>query len=214
MRKTVCIAAGMALLLAGLSTPAVAKKKKKPKPIPMVYYMHGTAPVGEAELPETAFNDNWMHMDASEPDAGQAKSMNVTNYVGGPRTTCSGNGLLPIWVGALTGRVVGDMKMTLHTVALPESAMTAVIYPDPSGGCDEEAAPAAAQAVVVPAAGEATTEIVFPDVRFDVVGRFIVQFHIGNLSPGQVRLFYDSADAASELAFNCIPAVGTSCDSS
>lgn len=209
MRKTVCIVAGLALLLGAPSAPAVAKKKK-PKPIAMTYYLHGNQPIGEAEIPESWPNGNWMRMDSTEPE-GSMRSIQVTNYAGGPNTACAGNGLLPVWVGDLTGRVVGDMTLTLNTAALPESQLTAVIYPDPSGGCNDMASAASAQGVVVPPAGQGTTEITFAGADFDVVGRFLIQLHIEPLTPGQVRVFYDSADAASQLTFNCIPAVGTSC---
>lgn len=211
MRKVICTVAGFALILGALTAPALAKKKK-PKPVAMTFFLHGGLPIGEAEVNETWANDNWMGMSSEEPGAGQPKSIQVTNYLGGPNTACAGNGLLPVWVGGLTGKVVGDMKLTLNTAAIPDSQLTAVIYPDPSAGCDEESSPAGTQAVVVPAGGQGTTEVTFSDVQFDVVGRFIVQLHITTLTPGQVRVFYDSADAASQLTFSCIPATGNSCE--
>ncbi|MFN2526668.1 MAG: hypothetical protein ABR505_10495 [Actinomycetota bacterium] len=216
MRKLICIVAGLALVVGAVATPAAAKKgKKKPKPIAVTYYLHGTQPLGEFETPDGWLNDFYRPMDAEEPGSGQAKSVNVLNGGVTPNPECSGNGLLPVWVGALTGTVVGEMKLTLNTLSLPDSRLTAVIYPDPSGGCGDEASQAAAQAVIVPTAGEGTTEVIFEDVEFEVVGRFIVQLHIngGPSDPqaGQVRVFYDSADAASQLTFNCIPAAGSSC---
>src|SRR5688500_10510835 len=114
MKKTFLLIAAGALAVGALVGPAAAKKAK---PQAVSFVLHGTQPAGEAQMDETWLNSNWMTMDTTEPTAAEPKSMFVTNYMRGPNTDCDGNGLLPVWRGTMTGKVKGDVTLTLHTIA-------------------------------------------------------------------------------------------------
>lgn len=134
MKKFVLALTALALIAAPLAGPAAAGKAKK-----VTLYLHGTEQFGEAELPTTWLDSAWMKMDTTKPSGGQPKSMFVTNYVGGPNTNCSGNGLLPLWRADLKGAVKGTVTLNLHTIATPGATVVANLYPDASGGCNEAA---------------------------------------------------------------------------
>jgi hypothetical protein len=190
---------------AAFVAPADAAKKKKAKTFKHTIYLHGTQQAGEAEIPDAWLSDLWMNMDAEKPGSGAPKSMFVTNYVGGPNTNCSGNGLLPVWQGAMKGTVKGNVTLELHTVASPAASLEARLYPDASGGCNESAAPPAASAIVEVAPGQSVTKVTFKKVNFKVLSRMVLQLNMaGAPTPGQVRVLYDSDTAASSVSFTCI----------
>lgn len=211
MKKTLIVALSLSLIAGALAMPASAKKKKKKaKAVSTTLYFHGNQPAGEAEINETWLDGLLHKMDTTEP-TGTTKSQFVTNYVGGPNTNCSGNGLLPVWKGDLVGVVKGDVTVELHTLSSPASTLVASLYPDASGGCNEAAQPFAAQTEVAVAPGQAVTEIVFEDVNFQSFGSLAIQFHMAPATPGQVRILYDSPDAASNLTVSCTPTSGKAC---
>lgn len=211
MKKSLIVALALSLVAGALAMPAAAKKKKKKaKAVATTLYFHGNQPAGEAELTETWLDGLLHKMDTTEPE-GTAKSQFVTNYVGGPNTNCSGNGLLPVWKGDLVGTVKGDVTVELHTMATPAATLVASLYPDASGGCNESAQPFAAETEVAVAPGQSVTEIVFEDVSFQSFGSLAIQFHMAPTSPAQVRIFYDGADAASSLTLSCTPTSGKAC---
>jgi hypothetical protein len=207
------------LLIFGLVVGAVATAEagKKKKPVVTNLYLHGTQPVGEAELPDTWISSAWMAMDSTTPDGSSPKSMFVTNYFGGPNTACSGNGLLPTWKGALSGTVKGDIKLTLHTIGSPAAVMQIDVFPDGVGGCDSAVSmdyvPPAATAIVDVPPGPGVTEVVFEDANFKAVGSLVLMLSIpgGPANPYQVRVLYDGAGFESGFKFSCIPARGKSC---
>ncbi|MGH2730966.1 MAG: hypothetical protein ACRDJI_10225, partial [Actinomycetota bacterium] len=192
-----------------LAMPAEAKKKKKkppPAPVATTLYLHGNQPLGEAELPETWVDAIWHVMDATEPADGQAKSQFVTNYAGGPNPECSGNGLFPVWKGEISGTIVGDVKVTLHTVATPAAQINVELFADANGGCNDMAQPASAAAVVDVAPGQAVTEVVFEGVNIPVAGSIVLQLEsIIPGAPTQTRVFYDSSAMASSIQFGILP---------
>ena len=199
-----------ALLLAGalvasiVGAPAVAKKSKL-KPVPTNLYLHGDNPVQEVGIPDTWVNGLTMKMDPTEPAAGAPDSLFVTNYVGGPNTTCSGNGLLPVWKGDIKGKVTGDVTVTLHTIATPATKLNVELFPDGTGGCESDLGstgyiPPAAAASVDVTPGPGVTTVTFKNVNFKMQGWLIMQLSIAdNPHPGQVRVLYDSTDYASSV---------------
>ena len=149
---------------------------------------------------------SFMPADSTKPSAAEPKSMFVTNYLVGPNTACSGNGLLPTWRANLKGTVRGDVKITLHTIGSPAAPMNVELFPDGAGGCESDLGstgympPAAAQTVQVPP-GPGVTEVVFEDVNFKVLGSLVLQLSIpgGPANPYQVRVLYDSSSFASSI---------------
>jgi len=217
VRKSLVVALVLGLLASALAVaPAQAGKKKK-KPVETTLYLHGTQQAGEAELPDTWINSLWFPLDTTEPSGAAPKSMFVTNYVGGPNTACSGNGLLPTWKGNFAGTVKGDLTVTLHTIATPATSLNVELFPDGSGGCDSDlgstgyAPPAAAQTVDV-APGPAVTEVKFEDVKFKTGAWMVLMLSIGNgPHPGQVRVLYDAPGYDSKIELLCIPTAGKKC---
>lgn len=224
------IALGLVVALLGIAAAAPAfagKKKKSPAPVPIAtsLFLHGTERFGEMELPQTWTEADWLDMDKEAPTGGEAKSIGVTNYILGPNVSCSGNGLVPTWEGALTGTVTGDVKATLHTMATPGAQIAVELYPDGGGGCNsgttmEYVEPAAEQLVTLPA-GQGKVEVTFPGVNFPVMSKLVMMISIAPPlatsprfinSPHQVRIFYDSEAQASGLQLNCLPNAGaTAC---
>jgi hypothetical protein len=215
MKKSIVIMLVLGLIAGAMAfAPAQAGKKKA---VATTLYLHGRAPVGEADLPDTWTSSLWFAMDPTEPADPTPKSMFVTNYVGGPNTACSGNGLLPTWKGALAGAVKGDLTVTLHTVATPATALNVELFPDGSGGCDSDlgstgyAPPAAAATVDVPP-GPGVTEVKFENVNFKAAASLVMMLSIGNgPHPGQVRVLFDGADYGSKIEFKCVPSSGKKC---
>lgn len=233
MRKAIITALVLGLVVGSLGGPAQAGKKKK-KAVATTLYLHGTSQFGEQDLPATWSESKWHQMDSTKPTAAEAKSMFVTNYLRGPNTACSGNGLLPTWQGALAGTVKGTLTVTLYTKATPASTLNVELYPDALGGCDSATSddwvePVASQ-LVSPAAGDAETKVVFEKLNFQSTGSLVLQLSVPRTlapdtpavppaygggrpfaDPGQVRVYYDSATMAASLAFKCLPAAGKSC---
>jgi hypothetical protein len=199
MKKLMALVAA-GVLVASFAGPATAGKAKK-----VSLYLHGDNPAQETGMADAVANGLLMTMDATKPAAGAPDSMFVTNYVVGPNTACSGNGLLPVWRGAIKGTATGDVTVTLNTVATPATQMNVELFPDGTGGCDSDLGstgyvpPAAAQVVDV-APGPAVTKVTFKNVKFKMIGSLILQLSIANgPHPGQVRVLYDSADFASSV---------------
>lgn len=221
MKKFVAGSAILSLLIVGaLAGPAVAgkkKKKPKPKPVPVTMYLHGTQPMGEAEIPDAWQSMAWMAMDETEPSGSSSKSIFVTNYVAGPNSNCSGNGLLPVWKGEITGKITGPITLQLHTAASPGAIIDVRLFADASGGCNDAAQPPVAEVTALSVApGQGVTEVTFEEVAdFDAVANLVVQVNSSRLFdipdpggalayPGQVRIFYDSASAPSNIAFSIL----------
>ncbi|MGH2730965.1 MAG: hypothetical protein ACRDJI_10220 [Actinomycetota bacterium] len=203
MKRAIVVALTFGLVAGSLAMPADAAKKPKKT----TFYLHGNQAAGESELPETWIDGIPHVMDAQEPEGAEPKSQFVTNYGVGPNTECSGNGLYPIWKGNLAGTVVGNVKVTLHTVATPAAKLAIQLYPDASGGCNSalgnDFVPPATEAVVEVPPGPGVVEAVLPNRSFQVAGSMTLQIYIADqgTSPAQVRLFYDSASMISSVQF-------------
>jgi hypothetical protein len=197
MRKAFGAILVVGLLVGALVAPAGAKGK----PVKKTFYLHGVESLGEAEIPQTWLDAIWHVMDATKPAEGQPKSQFVTNYGVGPNTNCSGNGLLPVWKGEVSGTIVGTITLTLHTLASPGAQLNASLFQDATGGCNEAAQPPAAEATVDVPAGQGVTKIVFKKVRIPVVASLVLQLEPPLPVPTQVRVFYDAASADSNIKF-------------
>jgi hypothetical protein len=227
MKKLLALALTSGLFVGAMvGAPAHAAKK----PVKTAFYLHGVEQLGEAEsLPVVA--DGYLKMDPTKPTSTDAKSKLITNYVVGPNATCAGNNLFPVWIGTMSGRIKGDMKLTFSSLGTPgpvevrvwgdvlsqacDSAATSTFdYPDPNGSVVVDLPP-----------GPGTVEAVIKDVDFKVTTALMLQVSPvvlvdvpdpGGyvLSPFVNRIFYDATDYLSVLEFSCIPAAGKSCATS
>lgn len=207
------------LLVLGLVFGAVASaeaKKKSKKPVPMTFYFHGTETIGEIDLANN-FGAGYLKMDSTEPTEPAPRSRPFTIWAGDPQmwNDCAGNYLMPVWTGGLSGRVVGDLKVTLHTLSVPK-AVTIQVWPDlaamacASNDLAEGDYPKpAAEATVDLPAGPGESEIVLKNVKFDASAMLTLQVSPHGPAPG--RVLYDSPDFASKIEFKCIPKSGKSC---
>ena len=211
MKRTLVLAM-IACLVAGSVTTAEARKAK---PVKTTFYLHGTETVGEVDLASN-FGVAYNKLDTTEPDGAAPKSITPPAWSGPPWNDCAGSYILPVWSGSLVGRVVGDMKVTLHVAAAPRP-ITVQIWPDlmtqtcASNDVSQGQYPEpAAQATVTVPPGASAVEFVLEDLNFKALGALTMQIRPeGGPFPG--RILYDAADFASSIEFSCIPAKGKSC---
>lgn len=216
LKNVLAPAAVAVLALAAVATPAVAKKAK---PVKTTLYMHGSEVVGELEsTPIVA--DGYLSMDPNEPEGAESKSHGIANGVVTPNHQCAGNNLYPVFIGEVSGRIVGDMKVTLHALSTP-GKVDVRVWPDVASLlCTSELAmttdypePAAEATVDLPA-GHGTIEAVFEDVNFVAGSTLMLQVSPETtpagpeevFAPFVARVLYDSTDFASSIEFACIPA--------
>jgi hypothetical protein len=208
MRRTIVGLMVSALVAGVIAGPAAAGKTAK---VPATMFLHGRGPVAEAYINETWIDSIWMTMDTTEPTNAEPSSMFVTNYFRGPNTDCDGNGLLPVWRGDFSGKFKGDIKVTLHTLATPAAELTVSLYPDPTGTCSSAGTPATAASeapqpvattLIDVAPGQAVTEVLFENVKLKAAAGLALQLSVPTqTTPGQVRVFFDSPDFASNIEF-------------
>jgi hypothetical protein len=218
---TTCVLAG-ALVAGALVVPATAKKAK---PVKTTLYMHGTSIVGEADSsPQVA--DAPLPMDPNAPEGAEPKSHGIANGVVTPNHRCAGNNLFPVFVGDVKGRIVGDMKVTLHALSTP-GKVDVRVWADKMGllctsdisGTSEYPEPAAEVTVDLPA-GHGVIEAVFEDLNFPAAVNLMIQVSpqatpvatpAGDrhyFTPFVARVLYDATDYASNVEFSCIPPKG------
>ena len=215
------------VLVASFAGPAVAGKKKA-KPAPVKMFLHGATAVGEADS-FSLVAEGFLPMDTTEPSGSEPKSRWIANYIAGPNHQCSGNNLFPVWSGPLSGRVTGDVKVTLHSIGTPGNVVVR-IWPDiPPGStlCDtsnpvspsENYIDPAGEAVAALPAGHGSVEVVLEDVDMTAAGSFIMQVSPEEaldipepggsiLTPMMSRILYDTAEFSSSIEFMCTPAAG------
>ena len=223
VKKIIAIGMALGLLGAALTGPAMAKKAK---PVKTKLFLHGSTVIGENDS-FSLVAEGYLPMDKNEP-SGDLKSRQITNYLAGPNTQCAGNNLFPVWTGAVSGTIKGDMKLTFSTAGTPGPVVVRV-WPDVGSSlCNSETSgtmdypePAGEVVVDIPP-GSGTVEAVLKGVNFKAIGSVVVQLSpevavdlpspAGSiLTPFVARVLYDSPDYASALEFTCIPASGKSC---
>jgi hypothetical protein len=201
------IAVGLAAgLMAGMiAMPAEAAKKKK-KPVPTTMFLDGTSQWGEEDQ---VANGTYLKLAAAAGDG--EKSMMVPNYVGGPNTECAGNSLMPVFVGGVSGRVVGDLKITFDAMSSPGSQVEIRVWPDLSSqACNEAYVPPFGTATVDMPAGSGTVEATIEGLDFTAAAGLMIQITpvIGG-APSYGRVFYGTD--ASKIEFSCVPKSGATC---
>ena len=213
MKKTLIVALALSLVAGALAMPAAAKKKAKP--VSTTLYAHGPSTAGEVDgaVWVTETGKPPLTLDATEPAAGLPKSQNF--FSPGLNDQCTGLPLaFPTFQGDLSGTIVGDVTMTAHFVSAPSKVLARIWTDVPNFSCNDAYVEPASEVEVDVPAGQSEVEIVFPGLKQEALSWVLVEILApsGTDYKGQVgRLLYDSADAATRLEFNCIPASGKSC---
>lgn len=211
MRKSLVLAVAVGVLAGALVGPAMAAKK--PKPVATTLYFHGSEAIGETES-FSIVAPGYLPMDSTAPDSSEPKSKQLTNYTVGPNTQCAGNELFPVWLGDLTGTVVGDVKVTFHHVSTP-TEVDVRIWPDVAGqlctnetlGVHDYPEPVGEIRVTL-APGPGSTEAVMEGLKFKASSKLMVQLTPVIDAPSFGRVLYDAEGFDSKIQFNCIPPKG------
>lgn len=209
MSKKLLVAALLAgLLTANLAAPVEAAKKKKVKPVATTLFMEGDSKFGEEDQ---LANGTYLKLQTTQGSG--EKTAGVPNYVGGPNTKCAGNSLVPVFVGGLVGRVVGDMKVTFKMNSTPASKVEVRVWPDLAAqACNESYVEPAGAVIVDAPAGQGTVEAVIEGLDFESIGGLMIQVTpVRAAPPSYGRVFYGTAD--SKVEFSCIPTSGKTCAS-
>ena len=212
-------------LAAGLLAPSADAAKKKKKAVKTTLYFHGASAAGEADS-MAQVNDVPLPMDTTKPSDAAPKSRQLPHAVATPNHNCANNTLFPVWAGDVSGKIVGDVKVTFNAASTPGNVVVRM-WPDVVGlMCDSDVSgssdyvkPAGEAVVALPnGAGEATAT--FKNVNAKAIGRLVLQFSPGTMEapadeeifpPAATRILYDAPDFASRIEFKCIPAKGNSC---
>jgi len=199
---TLCLTAG---LVAGMLALPAEAKKKKPKPVASTLYLEGVSNFGEEDQTGTG-----TYLKLQNAAGSGEKSMGFFNGVASPNTKCAGNSLMPVFVGSVSGQIVGDMKISFNTLGTPGKAQVRV-WPDVAGQACNDAyiEPAASVDVDLPA-GKGLVEAVLEDVNFQAGSLMMVQVTPILGAPAYYsRVLYGTED--SKVEFSCIPASGKTC---
>jgi hypothetical protein len=209
MRKAAVLLVVASLALVILQ-PAQAKKPGK-SPVPTTLYLHGSSLSGEADsAPGLIDLVSFMKMDATAPTGSEPRSKGYvwTNYA------CAGNRLHPVWLGDMSGTIVGDITLTFTSVSVPQS-IDVRIWPDVfAQTCNADYPDPVAEATIEVPAGRGVVEIVIPNKSFIAHQGLMIQLSPTNIvtdAPGLGRVFYDSTDADSRIEFSCVPLKGRAC---
>lgn len=223
MKKLLIAGLAAGLLASSFVSPATAGKKKA-RPVATTLFLHGTEKFGEMES-FSLLADAYLKMDTKAPAGSDTKSKGITNYGIGPNTRCAGNTLFPTYIGDLRGKVTGDVKVSLNTLASPGAAVEVRIWPDVASlACDsatgnEYIEPAGSVVVPLPP-GQGKVEAVIEGVDFTAVSGLMLQVSPATidvngtprpLPPFFGRLLYDSEAAPSSISFSCTPSSGKTC---
>ncbi len=206
MKKRLAVLAIAAIANTLLAVPAAAAKK----PVKTTLYLHGAYPAGEMDaaqwVAEGFGTTGVMQMDPNEPSGGQPKSQQW-GYAAF-NTQCSGLPLFPTWVGNLTGQIVGDATLTLHSISAPGSITARIWVDTPIFSCNDAYIPPAQEVSATVPAGQGSFEVVFEKLKLKAASSVMIEV-LGPTTMG--RVLYDSTTTPSNLAFNCIPKKGKSC---
>jgi hypothetical protein len=202
--------------------PAHAKKKKKkplpPAPIAHTLYLEGTTQMGEQEefTVPLVRPGVWLQL-TKTPGSGE-KSHGIPSYSVGPNNDCSGNRYFPVFVGPLTGQVLGDIKVTFEAVSSPQGKAEIRIWRDQTEQlCNELYLEPVGKVIVDLPTSRGPVEAVIPNVDFDAEANWMIQITgiAGSPAGGPtVPPFYARAYyglETSTVQFSCIPRSGTSC---
>ena len=222
MTRKLVVLTVLCVLIGCAAVPAVAAKKKKkprpPAPVTHTLYLEGTTDLGEQEettVPLGVRPGVWLQL-TKEPGTGE-KSHGIPSYSVGPNNQCAGNRYFPVFVGPLTGRVVGDIKVTFEAISTPNGVAEIRIWRDINEQlCNEMYLDPVGKVTVDLPTSQGPIEAVIPGVDFEAAGTWMIQITgvagaptAPTVPPFYARAYYGTE--ASAVEFSCIPASGTSC---
>ena len=203
MRRAVPLLLALAMIVA--AGTASAGPKKKARPVKTTLYLHGEAQADETTLAP-------LHMTPAEPSQPLPYSKWLPNYVAGPKDDCVNDWFLnATFQGPMSGRITGDVKVTLYSASTPGTVEVRLIpdFTDFLCGDPKHQPVATTRIDLTPGAGP--SEGVIKNVSIDVQGVLVMTVLPIPSPPFAGRLLYDSPDFASRIQFDCIPTRGTSC---
>ncbi len=192
----VAINPATAPIVTTIGTEAAEAPAAQAEPVPTTLYLDGNAPAGEAE-------NAYLKLVPAAPST--EKSMQLINYVGGPNTNCAGNSLFPVFLGSLSGRITGDIKVTFDAVSTA-GAVDVRVWPDVSAQACAPSyiAPSRSKIVALPT-GEGTVEAVLSGAAFSAGQQLMIQITPVTSTPFWGRMFYGTSVAKVE--FDCVPSI-------
>lgn len=205
-RRTLVVTLVVGLMVATVALPAEAKKKKKkkPKPVATTMFMEGEASFGEEE--QTAVIGGGFLKLQAEAGSGE-KSMGMPNLAATPNMNCAGNSFWPVFIGDISGRILGDMEVSFN--AFGQGGEVEVrVWPDiAQQACNDNYVEPAGAAVVDMPAGEGLVEATIEDLDFTAESVMMIQLTpVVSAPPYYGRAFYGTEDSKAE--FKCIPPKG------
>ena len=197
----------VALSLVGVLATCFAQSEVGATSYPLLHttlYLHGETPAGELEFPDDLVNQTWQSMDPSKPK----ESLPRSKGLGWSNTRCAGSRFFPVWVGNVTGTIVGSIKVTFTSVSNPQEVDVRLWRTNQQLCNADYPSPMRHKTVSLPA-GQGEVTVVLPPGRFQVAGALMVQISptmINNTdTPGGGRILYDSAGTLSRVEFDCLP---------
>jgi hypothetical protein len=216
MKNLLRLGLSVVLLLALAAVPGMAEEpedgtadpeEETVEPIDYSLFLKGEEQVGELEIPDTWLN-GYRRMTEDEPTDSSSKGIWVTNYVAGPNTNCSGNGLVPTWEGWFEGTLTDDVTVVLHALSAPGAELVVRLFADVGPNlCNESFVPPIASETVAVEAGEDEIEVVFEGLDVTVRDNLVLMVTAGT-DTTQSRLSFDSTAAPSRVELRCVPLEG------
>ena len=194
----------IAVLCAALLSSGAAVATTVPRPIPTKLYFHGTEALGEIDNVNGTVGAWFMRMDAKKPESPAPRSVGY----GWGNTRCVGNHFFPVWVGNVSGTIVGDLKVIFESASYPQDVDIRVWAGVNQAYCNNDYfEPSLSTSVTLPP-GKATVTAVLKNSRLRVRDFLMVQIsptQIAGDTPGFGRVLYDSPDAPSRVEFRILP---------
>ena len=166
------------------------------EPVRRTLYMDGVLPLGG---PVDYGQNGYLFLNR-DPGTSE-KSMDMPNW-SMSESSCAGNSSYPVFVGDVSGRVVGDMEITFPAIGTGQTVSIRV-WPDINETrCSPDyPAPVGSVRVALPQ-GQGTVQAMIPDLDFDAEQKMMIQITpIPGTSYG--RVFYGTS--ASHVTFQVSP---------
>ena len=171
-----------------------------PKSGATTLYFHGAHLAGEVDTAETFLAFSYMGMDSEEPTSPAPKSVTY----GWGNTDCVGNRLHPVWLGQVSGTIVGDVKVVFDSASYSQDIDVRIWTDVNQMLCNESYFEPRLETTVTVPQGRETVTAVLKNSKLPVKHFLMVQISptfVGGDTPGFGRILYDSSAAPSRVEF-------------